>query len=381
MTTPGRPATDSADIMIVPAPGPAAGAPSDQISLIELGTAVLRRRWMIARAVLWTGLVIGLLVWGKSPSYTTLTAFTTQTPGSSSSSLAGFSGIAAQFGVSVPSGSGGASPDLYVMLLQSPDFLRPVVLDRYAFMDTDRNKQDATLIDLWEIEEESHGRAIDTAVKTLLGSLAITDNTTTGVVSVGVTTAWPQLSSLVARKILSLVDSFNLSLRQQQATAIAGFTDARLEQAQQELHAAEGALARFLETNRNFAGAPRLMLERDRLQRVVTQKQGVYMTLVQTYEQARIDAVRNTPSIVVVQPPLAPLVADGKKLKVKILAALIAGGIIGVVIALVAHLAQQEAPQHPEEIGALRAVVAEMKQELRGLPRRLLGGRRRATAR
>ncbi|HEY2825003.1 MAG TPA: hypothetical protein VGI83_05610, partial [Gemmatimonadales bacterium] len=128
--------TADGDVRVGPAPAvtPVAGASSDDVSPVELLNAVLKRRWFVARCTFWTGLFVGLVVWAWPYSYTVTAAFTPQ-GSTQSSSLAGLSGIAAQFGVAVPNLSGGPTPDLYVSLLTTPNFLLPAVKARYKFKD------------------------------------------------------------------------------------------------------------------------------------------------------------------------------------------------------------------------------------------------------
>jgi len=89
--------------------------------------------------------------------------------------------------------------------------------------------------------------------------------------------------------------------RQSQAAAERGFTEERMAEAQEELRAAENELQRFLQNNRQFQNSPELVFQHDRLQRRVAMRQQVYTSLVQSYEQARIDEVPNTPVITVVE--------------------------------------------------------------------------------
>src|SRR5262249_435769 len=59
--------------------------------------------------------------------------------------------------------------------------------------------------------------------------------------------------------------------------------------------------------------------------REVSMRQAVYTTLVQSYEAARIDEVRNTPVITVMEPPDVPAKADPRLALLKSLLA----GIVG----------------------------------------------------
>jgi uncharacterized protein involved in exopolysaccharide biosynthesis len=51
----------------------------------------------------------------------------------------------------------------------------------------------------------------------------------------------------------------------------------------------------FLQANRQWANSPDLTFQHDRLERDIALRQQVYTTLVQSFEQARISEVRDTP--------------------------------------------------------------------------------------
>jgi uncharacterized protein involved in exopolysaccharide biosynthesis len=219
------------------------------------------------------------------------------------------------------------------------------------------------------------GQAETQAMTQLLGQMTVAANDLTGVVTISIVTRWPGLSYGLTQQFLAMVDSFNLATRQQQATALEAFTTHRMAQASAELKAAEDSLATFMQNNRNYLTAPFLVLEHDRLQRSITFKQGVYVTLVQTYEQARIDAVRNTPSIVVVQPALMPLTGDPKHGKIKLAVALVFGMVLGVGWTLMTHVLAQGSAQAARDMDELRNVSMSIKAEVKGLPKRVWGWR------
>ena len=137
-------------------------------------------------------------------------------------------------------------------------------------------------------------------------------------------------------------------------------------------------MERFLRDNRTFASSPQLMFENDRLQRDVAMRQQIMAGLTQAYEQARIDEVRNTPVITVVQRPEAPALPDRRRLVLKGLAAIVIGLMLGIGIALfreILMLTRATDQTSVEEYEALkRATLAEARR-----PWKLLGLGRRAS--
>ncbi len=72
-----------------------------------------------------------------------------------------------------------------------------------------------------------------------------------GVVTFEVETDNPQLSAQIAKRLLDLLNRFNLETRQSQASAERRFTEVRLAEAKQELLETENRLQAFLEVNRD----------------------------------------------------------------------------------------------------------------------------------
>jgi uncharacterized protein involved in exopolysaccharide biosynthesis len=97
---------------------------------------------------------------------------------------------------------------------------------------------------------------------------------------------------------------------------------------------AEDHLQEFLQRNRDFRGAPQLAFEYDRLQRDVAMRQAVYTNLMQALEQSKIEEVRNTPVISMVERPILPAKPDSRLIALKALIAVLAGGLIGLAAAL-----------------------------------------------
>jgi uncharacterized protein involved in exopolysaccharide biosynthesis len=157
---------------------------------------------------------------------------------------------------------------------------------------------------------------------------------TTGMVTVQVRTKSPYVSLKIADRLLEGLNYFNLITRQSQAREERRFTEGRLEAARASLRAAEDALQRFLQTNRQFAESPALTFQRDRLQREVLLQQQVVISLAQQYEENRIREVRDTPVITLIEKPtLAARPDPGLQALILSLGA-VAGFCVGVLIVM-----------------------------------------------
>jgi uncharacterized protein involved in exopolysaccharide biosynthesis len=280
------------------------------------------------RLVLGTGLaaflLVGVTTFVRPRGWTSTARFMPQT---SEGALSRLSGLAATFGVSVPTTETGSSPAFYSELLQSRDIIRRTVETPYAFA-AGGDSLGGTLVELFDAEGDTPGERRDAAAKELLESIDVTVSRETGTVSLEVTTRWPELSRQVATRMIALVSDFNLHRRQTKALAERRFVESRLAEARDSLRAVESRLQGFLQRNREYRNSPQLAFEYDRLDREVLMQQQVYTGLAQSYEAARIDEVRNTPVITVVEPPDLPAKPDARLALVKgILAGLVGMGL------------------------------------------------------
>lgn len=270
---------------------------------------LLRARAVIVRAVV-AGAVLAI---GGSffipAKYTTTFSFTPAA--SNDQGGGGLAQLAGQFGFALGGLAGqGQSPQFYADLLGTREILGPIVTDSFAagpdstvkvplavFLDTDNKDPD---------------RAFEGTLKELNDKViqAAVQSKTTGVVTVRVRTTSPYVSYALAERLVAAVNDFNARTAQAQASEERKFLESRLADEQGALRAAEDAQQRFLQTNRVTTNSPELTFQLGRLQRNVDLHSGIVTSLAQQYEQARIQEVRNTPAITLVDRPTLPRVAD-----------------------------------------------------------------------
>jgi uncharacterized protein involved in exopolysaccharide biosynthesis len=302
----------------------------DEISLVALARLIRRARRLVVGCGVGLAILVAVLVLLWPREYTSTAVFM---PQSSDETLSRLSGIAAEFGLTVPAADPGDSPAFYASLLTSRDILRTVVLTSYPLSERPGDSARATLVELYRVDGESPAIRRDKAVKRFLKDLDIETYRDTELIRIEVTTPWPTVSQGAAQRLLDLVSRFNLTTRQTQAGAERRFVQARLETARAELRDAEERLQTFLQRNREFRESPALVFQNDRLTREVDLRQQVVSSLVQSFEQSRIDEVRNTPVTTLVEPPDLPPQPDPRRLVLKALLGLTAGLLAGTFVA------------------------------------------------
>jgi uncharacterized protein involved in exopolysaccharide biosynthesis len=246
------------------------------------------------------------------------------------SRLSSLASLASQFGVSVPITDPGRSPGFYATLVVSKNLLADVVQQRF----TPHGGGSVTLLDYLHAGGTSEPLRVESAVDKLTRKVSVSIDQKSGLVRLEVKMPDAGMSRDVVRALLAEVDSFNLRSRQSQASQERRFAERRLAEAQVDKRQAEDELQSFLQRNRDFRSSPQLSFTYDRLVDNLTLRQQLYTSIAQAFEQARIEEVRDTPVITVVEAPMLPARPDprpfGRAIGICVLLALVAARVLAV---------------------------------------------------
>jgi len=321
-----------------------ANAPRTEQSLPERFEASPLRTtlWVLLRRprlVLGAPLSLAVVAFSYFLFFGSYVATATFMPQSSASGLGGLAGLAAQFGSRLPGGLGGdasESLDFYAGLLRSPALLERVAQREYRFR---RSENDTALVttnlyQLYGYADESESERTRLLVEQLQKRVTSSVNRLGNTVSLRVKAPYPELAQQISRQLLTSLNEFNLQQRQSAAGAQRRFAEERTVAARTELVVAEDSLRRFLQANRIYESDPRLVVEFNRFQRRIDLAQTVYTTLSQSLEESRIEEVRNTPVITVIDRPEL-FSKRSRNLGVVFFGALLAGLVASVAAAVV----------------------------------------------
>ena len=279
-------------------------------------------------------------------------------PESSAPNLSRAAGLAAQFGVNIGGGEATESIDFYVELLQSQDLLRSVVLTEFVVSAEERGEPlRGNLVELLEAKGDTDAERERGAVEKLADLVVTQPDPSANLVTLRTSAPWPDLAVAINARLLELLSEFNVERRQSRAAAERTFLESRVQEARRDLLEAETELERFLSENRRYRESPQLSFEQGRLQRVVDLRQQIHTSLAQGYEQARVDEVRNTPVITVIDQPRGPAKKTAPNLAVNGLLGLILGGLIALAIIIGGEFIESARRRDPEAYGRLRQSV------------------------
>ena len=326
--------------------------PPADISAMSLVNVLLRHRILIMV------LAVGFGVYAGAKSLTSPKFYTAQAQfmpkGARGQGQLG--GIAAQFGLSLNGGDASQSPQLYTDLLETKSLLWPVAQRTYRVRQ-DSGEVPGDLLKIFDIRDPRAAVRRAKVVIALQGAIRANLAAKTGVITVTVTTLDPELSLQIAQNLLEQVNVYNLTRRQEQAAAERVFVERQMGEKRAELRAAEQELESFLERNKVWRSSPQLTLEFGRIQRQVDMRNQIYTNLLQAFETARIEEVRDLPVITVIEAPESPLDPDRRGGLQKTLIGLLIGLVLGCIIAFLRDkIARNRESQSDEflEFAALR---------------------------
>lgn len=334
-----------------------AGEPQGERSLLELVTLAVRRRRLLVGLPLVAMIAALLLSFVLPHEYTVQSRFMPEATQAQASRMAG---LASQFGIDI-GGDNTESVVFYQELLSSGEVLRAAALTNYAFprRETGSDTIRGNLVELLHADGDTPDERIKNAIEQLRELVAALPDRESQIVTLRTSAPWPALSVELNQRLLALVNEFNLDRRQSRAAAERKFLQGRVDSAGAELRAAEVALERFLTENRRYEESPQLRFEFNRLQRRATFTQDLYTSLSQSFEQARVDEVRNTPVITVLDQPRPPAEQTSPNPMMNGLLGLVLGALLAFGIVIAQELLGGARAAHPARYRELRAALSD----------------------
>jgi uncharacterized protein involved in exopolysaccharide biosynthesis len=121
--------------------------------------------------------------------------------------------------------------------------------------------------------------------------------------------------------------------------------------------AAEENLKVFMDRNRRIENSPALQLRQQRLDREVTVMTGVFSTLKQQLETTKIEEVRESDYVVVLDPPEAPLKKTKPNKRLMVILSGVLGIMLGLVLAFIREFAANSEIEEKDKMSEAKALV------------------------
>jgi uncharacterized protein involved in exopolysaccharide biosynthesis len=347
----------------VPAVSAVSVDPEEQSAVIHLLIALLRGWRLLVVLPLLFGFLAAVVSLMQARKYSAEASFVPNTPSSESQ----IGALAQQFGMALSTAAPGQTPEFYKSLLVSRDILRDVVRGLYTVRTEDGGTRRQNLVQFWKIEDGSGpgGSASDVAIERLRNSLSTSVDPLTGVVSLRFTSVNPSVSEQVVGRLVQLTQDFDLTKRRTQAAARRRFAERQMHAAKADLDAAQARLEEFVAGNRLFQLSGVLMVQQNKLSQQLMLRQQIYASILQSYEQARLDEVRDTPVITLVENPSGSARVEPRGTALRAVLGVLLGLMLGVVIAVLRDVGRRASARRSPELREFREVRAQVLGQFR----------------
>lgn len=305
---------------------------NDEIDLLEVFLKIwaYKRFIIIFTVVVAVGSIIYSLL--AEPQYEASVKLYKKAPeGQSPSRL---QGLASQFGM------GGALPGGETEF-SIEDLVKSRRLNQKILMKEWENKkydEPKNLIEYWEIEADTEQEKFFEALERIRDQISFSRNEETQLITITVLMPEAQMAADVGNHLTTLIEEYIQNEQKTTTKQNLKYIEKRLKTVEQELRNAEEELRRFRESNRMIESSPQLQMELSRLQRQVTIKQEVYLTLQKEREMAEIELVKKQPVINVLDDAMKPEQRAKPKRKLIVIVATFAGFFLSLLIVVLVYV-------------------------------------------
>ena len=249
-------------------------------------------------------------------------------PTGDDNSISNIQGLASQFGFALPlqSGSSIAIADIYPEIVKSRKLTGILLVRKF---NTRKYGQNQTLLTILtrqnRLEKYGADERFKRAGKILQDDINISKARLTSIITLEVGAFEPDLSAALAKVIIIESEKLQRQFKTHQVAEKRSFIEDRIKDVNAELEAAQEDLKEFREGNRQVQYSPSLMLEEERLTTETEVQKGIFITLKQQYELAKIEEVEEGNTVQVLDEPVAPYEKSSPKILLTLFLAIFIG--------------------------------------------------------
>ena len=267
-----------------------------------------------------------------APIYTSTAKIMSSSSGGSISQAAG---LAAQFGIALPTNQ--SEPNwVYPEIIKSRTLTRAMLKRKF---DTKQFGPNKSLLQILTFGNDEPALSMDVleiqAIDGFIKKINILEDRKTGIYTLTLSASEPKLASDIISALIEELDAHQKQYNKAITSKTRKFIEERIVAVGKELREAEEILKDFTVSNRRIENSPLLLLEQQRLAREVSVPSGVFTMLKQQLETTKIEEVKESDYVVVLDPPEAPLKRSGPNRRKMVIFAGFLGIGLGIFIGLV----------------------------------------------
>ena len=325
----------------------------DTISLLDILLVLAKHiKLIIVTPTIFCIFTIIYVLFIADPTYVSKATFMSS---GSSDNQSQMMGLASQFGIAMPMGD--SSPKWsYEEVVKSRTMAKSLLVHRF---DTEEFGPQKELLQIVTYGNEKPVYGIDTlliqGIESVAGMIEVTK--TSSLFELEISASEPQLAADLAYAVMEELDKHQREYNAKKTTETRQFIEERLLATESELEKAEEALKLFRERNRSIFESPQLQLEQERLGRDVAVLISVFTTLKQQLETAKIEEVKESDYVIILDTPDIPLYPDKPKKKRMVILAGILGIGLGMILAFIKEFVRNRNEEEREKLSEVKSLI------------------------
>lgn len=251
------------------------------------------------------------------------------------------SGIAAQFGITLPNDQS-QKQWVYQEIIKSRTLARSMLKRKFDTIKYGPQKSLLQILTYGNEEPNAEIKKLESiAVDIFISMVNVSENIQTNIFTITLSASEPKFVSDLNSALLEELDAHQREYNKNKTSKARQFIEERISQTKKELQVSEEDLKDFRTRNRRIENSPALQLEQQRIGREVTVLTGVFTTLKQQLETTKIEEVKESNYVIVLDPPEIPITNSKPKKKRMVIVAGIFGLGLGMLLAFLREFFQK----------------------------------------
>jgi len=307
----------------------------EETTIMDLILALSRHlKLLLSVPFIFCSVTIVYVIFFTQPYYTSTSKIMS---GSSGGGMSQAMGLAAQFGLNLPTGNS-ETKWVYPEIITSRTLAKSVLNRQFKSVNfNDKLKLYEILLPFDTSSGIDKEIRFIKSVDKLISMIDISENLKTSILTLSIVADEPRLSAEINMAIIEELDEHQKSYNKNQKSETKQFIENRIKETEKELILAEENLRSFRDRNRRIENSPSLQLEVQRLVREVTVLTGVFTTLKQQLETSKIEELRESDYVVILDKPEIPIRKSGPNKKLLV----IMSGFLGLGFSLIIILLKE----------------------------------------
>jgi len=323
---------------------------NDEINLINLFKVIWGGRWFIILITFLVGVLSALYTYTLTPLYKSEISIYPVLSEKTPAGISRLQGLAASFGYDI----GTVETNFNIPDIVNSRRLKMTIINKKWYFEELRDS--LTLLDYWNLEQGGIRKFLfrwmssnmivsekkllkdeANALKIIGDRIRVNESKKSGLITVSFLAEEPKLTRDIVNFISDAITQYVQKVQTKRTKDNRKFIEERMAEVSETLAASEEKLKRFREENRSIQNSPELQLQYERLLRDLEVDKQVYITLKQQYEISRIEEVKETPVVNVLDEGREAVEKDWPRRKLNVILGMFITGMITLTITLILY--------------------------------------------